>query len=202
MKRIFTIWFIVMGLLNLSVTVSAVSFDQTQLDKDYSEYYEVVQNINEEYGTQFSISKFEKVVDITPEEFASFLEEFIARTESIGVLEDEETVVISERRSDIYYKTATRWLISDLRLKYEAAYKIADNGNDLYFVENPSDDYYYFTSDTYGYIDVHSFSDNISDDRLTIYIDLFVSYSISSGGIVVPVGTFDGTVSIHINEMA
>ncbi len=179
---------------------------QPDYDSAYTPYYQIVAKINEKYGTDFHISSFEETVTLTPCEFEQNMENFAMLATSVETPNIVEVTLPlpRARSSGPYYEVVPVRINSFFDMNVEVAYKIADNGNDLYFVQNISDNRYTFSSTnafTWGHVEVESYRDYVSSDRIKVFVDLVADCYISSGGIVILVDEINDTYRIHINDL-
>lgn len=221
MKRICTFLLALVMAISLSLTASASNiegafFDSTyvdysgnavQLDYANAPYYHVVEKINDCYGTSFLISAFEDTVTLTPAEFELHMENLamLATSEETPNIIEVTLPRPNARASGPYYEIVSVRINSFFDMNVEVAYKIADNGNDMYFIQNTSDDRYTFSStntSTWGHVEVDSYRDYVSSDRIKVFIDLVADCYISSGGIVILADQIDDTYQIYINSVA
>ena len=220
MKRVFTFLLALVMVIPMGLTASASNIERAFFDSarveyniaeqpDYANapYYRVVDKINARYGTNFKISAFEDIITLTPAEFELYMENLatIATSTETPTIVEVSLPRPSARASGPYYDVVPVRINSFFDMNVEVAYKIADNGNDLYFIQNTSDDRYTFSSTstlTWGYVEVDSYRDYVSSDKLKVFIDLVADCYISSGGIVILADQVDDTFQIHINSVA
>lgn len=192
----------------VETTTSAISTSSIiQADKFFP-YYQVVDDINAEYGTNFEIEGFDDTVVLSPSEFKSALKEIASELSTFKVSATYEIPLDLSlpKSSGPYYKVVSVPLNLYFDIFVEIAYKVADNGNDLYLVQNTSEDRYYTTSyniyGTHGYCNVQSYNDYISSDKLKLYFDLKAYCYLNVGGVVIVSDTIDDTFQIHVNAVA
>lgn len=121
-KRVFSILLALSLLFSCTIFVNATeedldfsSLSESELEERFQPYQDVLDQVNEEYNTQIQIADplrkvetYRKVLSKTLDEFRSDLEEYIAFTEELSNIADENGVIHLDSSSVTYSVQETR----------------------------------------------------------------------------------------------